>query len=53
MTQYILLAFVSYFGFEIEQMDVPDAYPIGDLKEVIYTEVPQGYDSLGHSKVRY
>ena len=40
----ILLAFASYFGFEIEQMHVLDAYLKGDLKEVIYMEVPQGYE---------
>lgn len=39
----ILLAFAAYFGFEIEQMDVPDAYLKGDLTEEIYMEIPQGY----------
>ena len=40
----MLLAFAAYFGFEIEQMDVPDAYLKGDLKENIYMDVPQGYE---------
>ena len=40
----MILAFAAYFGFEIEQMDVPDAYLKGELNEVIYMEVPQGYE---------
>ena len=39
----MLLAFSAHFGYEIEQMDVPDAYLKGDLKETIYMEIPEGY----------
>ena len=40
----MLMAFAAYFGFEIEQMDVPDAYLKGNLTETIYMEIPQGYE---------
>lgn len=39
----MLLAFAAYFGFEIEQIDVPDAYLKSDLIEEIYMEILQGY----------
>lgn len=40
----MLLALTAHFGYEVEQMDVPDAYLKGDLKETIYMEIPQGYE---------
>ena len=40
----MLMAFAVYFGFEIEQMDVPDAYLKANLTETIYMEIPQGYE---------
>ena len=36
-------AFSAHFGYEIEQMDVPNAYLKGDLKETIYMKTPEGY----------
>ena len=39
----MLFAFSAHFGWEIEQIDVPDAYFKGELKEIIYMEIPQGY----------
>ena len=41
----MLLAFSAHFGYEIEQMDVSDAYLKGGLKEIIYMEIPEGYES--------
>ena len=40
----MLLALAAHFRYEIEQMDVPDAYLKGDLKETIYMKIPDGYD---------
>ncbi len=42
----MLMAFAAYFGFEVEQMNVPDAYFKDDLNETIYMEIPQGYNLL-------
>ncbi len=42
----MLIAFAAYFGFKVEQMDVPDAYLKSDLNETIYMEIPQGYNLL-------
>ena len=38
----MLLSLAAYFGFEIEQMDVPNAYLKADLEEIIYMEMPEG-----------
>ncbi len=40
------MAFATYFGFEVEQIDVLDAYLKDDLNETIYIEIPQTYDLL-------
>ena len=40
----ILMAFAAYFGFEVEQIEVPDIYLKGDLNETIYIEIPQRYN---------
>lgn len=47
----MLLAFSAHFRYEIEQMDVPDAYLKGDLKEIIYMKIPQEYVLPGGQKV--
>ena len=38
----MLLSLAAYFGFEIEQIDVPNAYLKADLEEIIYMEMPEG-----------
>lgn len=38
----MLFSFAAYFGFMIEQMDVPNAYLKEDLEEEIYMEIPEG-----------
>ena len=38
----MLLSLAAYYGFEIEQMDVPNAYVKGNLEEEIYIDVPEG-----------
>ena len=41
------LAFAARVDFEIEQMDVPDAYLKKDLRETIVTGIPDGFEVLG------
>ncbi len=40
----ILMAFAAYFGFKVEQINVPDAYLKGDLNGTIYIEISLSYD---------
>ena len=42
----MLIAFSAYFGFEVEQMDIQNAYLKDDLNETIYMEILQGYTFL-------
>ena len=45
----MLLAFTTHFDYEVEQMDVPDAYFKKDLKENIYMKIFKIYDVLSSS----
>lgn len=38
----MLLSLVAYYGFDIDQMDAPNAYIKGDLEEAIYMDAPEG-----------
>lgn len=46
----MLLAFAAYFDFEIEQMDVLDAYLKSNLTEKIYIEISQDYQVFSSQK---
>ena len=47
----MLLAFSAHFDYEIEQMNVFDAYLKGDLKKTIYIKIPKGYTLSGDQSV--
>jgi hypothetical protein len=40
----ILLAYATYHGFELYQMDVKSAFLNGPIKEEIYVEQPPGFE---------
>ena len=46
----MLFVFAAHFDYEIEQMDVPNAYLKKDLKKIIYMKIPEGYVIPNDSK---
>jgi hypothetical protein len=41
---HILLAYATYHGFKLEQMDVESAFLNGPIKEEVYVEQPPGFE---------
>jgi hypothetical protein len=41
---HILLAYATYHGFELYQMDVKSAFLNGPIKEEVYVEQPPGFE---------
>ncbi len=48
----MLMVFAAYFGLEVEQIDIPDAYLKGNLNETIYMEIPQSHYFLQNHQQR-
>jgi hypothetical protein len=43
----ILLAYATYHGFKLYQMDVKSAFLNGPIKEEVYVEKPPGFEDIG------
>jgi hypothetical protein len=41
---HILLAYATYHGFKLYQMDVKSAFLNGPIKEEVYVELPPGFE---------
>jgi len=51
-TVRIILLLAAYFGWELQQFDVKNAFLHGNLEEEIYMEIPPGFESTkGGNKV--
>jgi hypothetical protein len=44
----ILLAYATYRGFKLYQMDVKSAFLNGPIKEEVYIELPPGFEDSGY-----
>jgi len=44
-TVRIILSLIAYFGWELQQFDVKNAFLDGNLEEEIYMEIPPGFGS--------
>ncbi|XP_035838242.1 uncharacterized protein LOC118485855 [Helianthus annuus] len=49
----IFLAYASYMGFTVYQMDVKTAFLFGDVKEEIFVEQPPGFVHPDHPEYAY
>ncbi|GKA28250.1 ribonuclease H-like domain-containing protein [Tanacetum coccineum] len=48
--ELIFLAFASFMGFIVNQMDVKSAFLYGTIDEEVYVSQPPGFFDLGHPK---
>jgi hypothetical protein len=46
----LFLAFASYMGFKVYQMDVKSAFLYGKIDEEVYVTQPQGFEDSHHPK---
>ena len=44
-TVRIILSLATYFGLELQQFDVKNAFMHGNIEEEIYMEIPLGFGS--------
>ncbi|GJS50051.1 putative ribonuclease H-like domain-containing protein [Tanacetum coccineum] len=49
----LFLAFASYMGFTVYQMDVKSAFLYGTIKEEVYVHTPSGFVDLAHPNKVY
>jgi hypothetical protein len=49
----ILLAYATYHGFKLYQMDVKSAFLNGPIKEEVYVEQPPGFEDSEYPKHVY
>lgn len=49
----LFLAFASYMGFKVYQMDVKSAFLYGKIDEEVYVTQPQGFEDSHHPKKVY
>ena len=45
----VALALAAHLNLEVEQMDVVTAFLQGDIHEIIYVELPHGYEEDGQA----
>ena len=38
-----MLSLTAIYGWILEQLDVSNAFPKGDLEEEVYMQIPQGF----------
>jgi hypothetical protein len=50
---HILLAYATYHGFKLYQMDVKSAFLNGPIKEEVYVEQPPGFEDSEYSNHVY
>lgn len=43
-TMQILLSLATYFGWNLQQLDVKNAFLYGDLEEEVFMELHQGFN---------
>nr|GEX43735.1 putative ribonuclease H-like domain-containing protein [Tanacetum cinerariifolium] len=49
----LFLAFASFIGFKVYQMDVKSAFLYGKIAEEVYVTQPRGFEDLDHPKKVY